>query len=805
MAKIKLDIELKSGEGVYSVDSSRIDNLTSLSQSNASPDKIFYGVLPNTGSVDIADINGEIKSLVEDDVLDYSGVNVDLSVNGKQFQSHITGDSDYKDNLLTLSLTDDLSNTSQSVYVNKEWSNYLSDLDAYGVLGEICLKSLPALKLPSSSSNYLPYNELNLLNMYEYLRFIKFKDIDMSLNTTNTQEALNSFCNATQINITSGVEKQTLMLNSRPCFGVELDDSLESSPIFIRLKDIFEDGASSLFRKNRIKQVNIHYNNIEEQTISLPQIKNSDSPEGDLNTYLDNRSLYSSGLISMDSLKENRIEEFTDSSGRTWLIRVHDVTDSNYYQVKSAMSCHVLVDDSYYYLDYLHPKAYTSIDLFKEELTASSINFVAGFYKTPIFSKYSKLSIIYAFVKDDTTNNFRFWIGSFRDGFSSVTYSIKKKTESIYTLYGEESNDKASEVFEVPLNPLLTSTSTISVYGKDVPLYEYIAMNILNDYSDGIRTKNLQIACSNLYFTKYPSLVARNWGIGEILKIGDIVNVETEKYKNGEYINWKVTGREFVIDGAPILNLELQECRREIKLYNYLSSITWSRISEISKSGKAKDYFNVGDEKYIPEIGATMVILGFNHDYITNGSSAGITFGLKYNSIANGARCYIDWNENNSGTPYNSNINGWKNSYVRNYLNGTFFEQLPDDLKNSIVAVNKVTGIGGGSNSTSITSDKIWIPSEVEMSGVSTYGASGEGRQYTYFGSYPSDSVKAYWKNYFGPLRSPNVSNTSSMIQDPSSGASVPSSSTNSYLFVNGIIGATSPSYEFDQIICFCI
>ena len=145
-------------------------------------------------------------------------------------------------------------------------------------------------------------------------------------------------------------KKENLILNARPCVGIEQSDSLESSPIFIEAKNIFEFREGSLFRKNKIKQVNVHYNNVEEKTISLPKIQDGEI-SGDVNSFLDSRSFYSSPTISMESLTENRIEEYTDSSGRTWLIGVEDVNDNNYYRVKSAMSCHIVENDTNKFFD----------------------------------------------------------------------------------------------------------------------------------------------------------------------------------------------------------------------------------------------------------------------------------------------------------------------------------------------------------------------------------------------------------------------------------------------------------------------
>lgn len=113
------------------LDKSWIKSIESLSQSTASPNEIFYGVLPNSGSAEIIDRNGEILDLITDGVVDNSNLPITIYANGKEVQHHIINDSDYDKNTTTLNvqMNNDLENWDLLKYdgfqlLNSETSAY---------------------------------------------------------------------------------------------------------------------------------------------------------------------------------------------------------------------------------------------------------------------------------------------------------------------------------------------------------------------------------------------------------------------------------------------------------------------------------------------------------------------------------------------------------------------------------------------------------------------------------------------------------------------------------------------------------
>ena len=89
-----------------------------------------------------------------------------------------------------------------------------------------------------------------------------------------------------------------------------------------------------------------------------------------------------------------------------------------------------------------------------------------------------------------------------------------------------------------------------------------------------------------------------------------------------------------------------------------------------------------------------------------------------------------------------------------------FLSLLPEEWRDVIKPVGKVTGTGGGSEEVVSTDEKLFLISQAEVCGDSTYTADGEGEQYEYFKDAANvikrrgGSAGSWW------LRSPNVSNS---------------------------------------------
>lgn len=190
----------------------------------------------------------------------------------------------------------------------------------------------------------------------------------------------------------------------------------------------------------------------------------------------------------------------------------------------------------------------------------------------------------------------------------------------------------------------------------------------------------------------------------------------------------------------------------------------WEIISKVSELGLAEQYWQVGDEKNITVNGETLtlVIVGFNHDDLTSGGKAGITFGLK-NLMATSRKM------NATAT----NIGGFTGSEMYSWLQNTLLPTLPSDLRAVLKSVNKKTSAGSQSSTINTNSMKLFLFSEIEIFGSVEYSVSGEGSQYSYFTtaanrikylSNGSGSANTWWE------RSPRGSSSSNFSTVASSG-----------------------------------
>lgn len=183
-----------------------------------------------------------------------------------------------------------------------------------------------------------------------------------------------------------------------------------------------------------------------------------------------------------------------------------------------------------------------------------------------------------------------------------------------------------------------------------------------------------------------------------------------------------------------------------------LNKTTWENINIVSKLGMAKRFWSVGDTKIISVDGTKyeVQIIGFNHDDKTEGGKAGVTFQM--------VDCLSTTYAMNGS---NTNNGGWKNSAMRSRMS-TFLSQLPSDLQSVIKAVNKLVSVGDNSSTIETVSDKLFLLSEVEIFGSTTYSFAGEGSQYEWYkagnmtAKKVNNSMDTWWE------RSPGSGNTSS-------------------------------------------
>ena len=187
----------------------------------------------------------------------------------------------------------------------------------------------------------------------------------------------------------------------------------------------------------------------------------------------------------------------------------------------------------------------------------------------------------------------------------------------------------------------------------------------------------------------------------------------------------------------------------------------WASIIAACHSGSVPSTWVVGNSKTMTINGASyqVDIIGKNHDTYTAGGKAPLTFQLH--------DCYADTKAMNSS---NTNSGGWKNSAMRTTHLPAILALMPTEVQNGIREVSKKASVGGASSTIETVSDKLFLLSEVEIFGSTSYSAAGEGTQYDYYKAGNSKAKKqngsaAYWWE-----RSPYASNSTRFCLVNSSG-----------------------------------
>ena len=176
-----------------------------------------------------------------------------------------------------------------------------------------------------------------------------------------------------------------------------------------------------------------------------------------------------------------------------------------------------------------------------------------------------------------------------------------------------------------------------------------------------------------------------------------------------------------------------------------LANNDWATIARVAETGKAQDYWNIGDKINI-QVGDELLefaIMDFNLDDKSDGSGkAGITFGMT-GLMAN----------THSMNTTSTNVGSFVGSKMYAYLRDTVLPSIPQELQSIIKPVDKLTSAGNESTEVQTDSMQIWLFSAVEVGLSASYVSSGEGTAYPYYNNGTRTKGSVWW------LRSPYLSN----------------------------------------------
>lgn len=175
----------------------------------------------------------------------------------------------------------------------------------------------------------------------------------------------------------------------------------------------------------------------------------------------------------------------------------------------------------------------------------------------------------------------------------------------------------------------------------------------------------------------------------------------------------------------------------------------WADIIAACQSGSVPASWVVGNYKDMTINGQQyrIDIIGKNHDTYASGGTAPLTFQMH--------DCYTETKQMNSS---NTNSGGWQNSAMRTTHLPAILNMMPAEVKAAIRDVQKKSSAGNQSSSIQTTNDKLFLLSEIEIFGSTTYSFAGEGKQYDYYKAGNSKVKNLSGSAYSWWERSPNSS-----------------------------------------------
>ena len=158
------------------------------------------------------------------------------------------------------------------------------------------------------------------------------------------------------------------------------------------------------------------------------------------------------------------------------------------------------------------------------------------------------------------------------------------------------------------------------------------------------------------------------------------------------------------------LNYDITQIEPSVPESVSFAEDSWETIAAIVKSGKADQYYNVGDTKEVAL------------DGYANGSES--TFTVRIANVETPAECategfsqtacgfvveFVDIITEHGMNLENTSMGGWPSSEMRRFVNSDIYNALPKELRDIIIETNVVSGYDAEDYATLNSTDKIYL------------------------------------------------------------------------------------------------
>lgn len=646
MAKVVLKFKTNSNTGdEIEIDDGSITSLNSLSQSSSDSSSINYGLIANTGSIEVIDYNKNIENMIKDELIPSSNAEVDIYVNGKKIQSHITNDSSYDSNTgkLNVSITNKLSDWETLKYKGYYYQNKTQTLyeilyDVFSELGLNVDDSLSETIIYTYPDNGSYYQNRGTVKEYLNLISIKYPVIEYG---HTFREIIDDICAIAQLNCFVDDNNNVKFVSARPIvFEDEETISVDKSII---LNEVTQD----LFVKNKYDSVEISEMVVNDVTEPNALCHTWDSDESKIKPKLTSNSDVDADYINVSS--NTAIYRYSKVILNYYEVNIKFDKKSN-YNLTEIKDIHNGVDGDgnpkiQYSVDYLYESGnltfqykdgassvsdYASMfsPIYTTSKNASGAlatygdieasyrhsdgSLVSGMYGTTTSSlkDLTNLKTVDVVFTDEYSANVKILVGYTREAgvvernpetgswwfIGNTSYTIAEKYTPIsasVNFYGIKrdisfnSESVSTDNIETSKNKASVSVSTNLLQNKTfingVKLSDVIKYNIINDYKKGLHSAKLKIVCADMFNQNKTKV--KDWTLGNIVENNNLVFFEDKVMR--------INSRDFIYNGSP--EIELQMLEQKVKsIYGLFKNgemiYSWDELIKngmISVSGNA--------------------------------------------------------------------------------------------------------------------------------------------------------------------------------------------------------------------------
>lgn len=566
MANIKVRLKKTDGEWLE-LGKRYISDLSSLSQSTTDPNSIQYGVIANSGSIEILDLDNSLANYIKSGLID-ENLPLEILYNGKLLQSHIVTNCNYSniDKKLKLSLSNDI------ISLN----NSFDGMDL--TVGKLSIKSILRqlfIDAGVSVDNVVIDNSSYLESMstqYSYLESGTFND------------ALNKICNVGKLKIYKNDENMFVVTNGEV---YHRSQSSLGKTLLIPKRMQISQLQSDLFKGNRINKIKYTYNDTD---YAYTQVVNKS-----ICIYEDP---VITGSVRFDEDLFSQVSTtFSDYVDR----HKANPSDIQWVAFNAPAQNNENIKYSCVKISIQKPDIKSSFDTFRFSMTGN------GVYGLATTSQDSRRVVSYS--NNQGSFVYNTYIGNSEENIYDTFFNrnnlgdivsvkeelplyslgvvVQHKTIDFYICW----NNVSLEEDQTTVRSIDYCNCAITIYTKSISCeettfevgngdkefspdknelfnqylsfggqsyYEYFAPQMLNTYKNGFSSGNIDVFIGDIYNFESGEIV-KNSEIGQLLEVEDIICLDGYYGDDGELRKWKVVSREFKYSGSPFLTLQLQE------------------------------------------------------------------------------------------------------------------------------------------------------------------------------------------------------------------------------------------------------